>query len=353
MHLPVPRWHKTSNNWLAFSINILMHALVTGGGGFLGSGITKELIRNGFNVTVVGRKKYFHLPPAVKVLQGDIRDFAFIKKSSVNIDVVFHAAALAGIWGKKDEFLDINVKGTENIIKCCQVNSVPKIVFTSSPSVVFGNSSLEGVDESAPYPYKYLCEYPNTKALAEKMVLQANDSSLCTTAIRPHLIWGPGDPHLVPRILKKANSNRLRIVGDGSNRVDMTYIDNAVSAHLKVALASNENVAGKAYFVSDDEPVFLWAWINSLLRRLGMPEITRKISYNNAMRLGNLLEEVYSFLGIKSEPPMTRFLATQLATSHYFNISNAKKDFGYRPLVSQKEGINRLIRFLKPSLREN
>ena len=330
-----------------------MHALVTGGGGFLGSGITKELIRNGINVTVIGRKKYYHLPPSVKTLQGDIRDYEFVKKSSINIDVVFHVAALAGIWGKKDEFFDINVKGTENIIKGCQANSVPKIVFTSSPSVVFGSSCLEGVNESAPYPYKYLCEYPNTKALAEKMILQANDSSLCTTAIRPHLIWGPGDPHLVPRLIKRANSKRLLIVGDGRNRVDMTYIDNAVSAHIKLALAPNENVAGKVYFVSDDEPVFLWTWINSLLSRLGIPEVTRKISYDNAMRLGNLLEKVYNFLEIKSEPPMTRFLATQLATSHYFNISNAKNDFGYRPLVSQKDGINHLIRFLKPSLREN
>jgi len=338
--------------WLILKENF-MHALVTGGGGFLGSGITKELIRNGFNVTVIGRKKYFHLPPSVKILQGDIRDYEFVKKSSINIDVVFHVAALAGIWGKKDEFLNINVKGTENIIKGCQANSVPKIVFTSSPSVVFGHSSLEGVDESAPYPHKYLCEYPHAKALAEKMILHANDSSLCTTAIRPHLIWGPEDPHLVPRIIKRANSNRLLMVGDGRNRVDMTYIDNAVSAHIKVALAPNENVAGKAYFVSDDEPVFLWTWINSLLSHLGIPVVTRKLSYNNAMLLGNLLEKVYSFLGIKNEPPMTRFLATQLATSHYFNISNAKKDFGYRPLVSQKEGINRLIRFLKPSLREN
>jgi len=330
-----------------------MHALVTGGGGFLGSGITKSLNEKGINVTVIGRKKYLHLPSSVKVLQGDIRDYEFIKKSSVNIDVVFHTAARAGIWGNKHEFTDINVKGTENIIKACQVNSIPKVVFTSSPSVVFGNSSLKYVDESIPYPYTYLCEYPNTKALAEKMILQANDSSLCTIAIRPHLIWGPGDPHLVPRIIKRASSNRLMIVGDGKNRVDMTYIDNAVFAHLQAALAPNRNIGGKAYFISDDNPVLLWTWINTLLGRLGMHEVTRKISYSNAVMLGNILEGVYSFLRIKNEPPMTRFLASQLAKSHYFNISNAKNDFGYRPIVSQEEGINRLIRFMKSSSREN
>jgi len=330
-----------------------MHALVTGGGGFLGSAIAKELITKEINVTVIGRRKYLHLPTSVRALQGDIRDYEFVKKSFNNIDVVFHTAALAGIWGKKREFSDINIKGTENVIKACQLNSVPKIVFTSSPSVIIGHSSLEGVNESVSYPNKYLCEYPNTKAFAERMILQANNSSLCTTAIRPHLIWGPGDPHLIPRIITRASNNRLMIIGDGKNKVDMTYIDNAVSAHLKVAFAPNENVAGKAYFVSDDEPVLLWNWVNALLKRLDIPEVTRKISYANAMRLGSLLEIIYSLLAIKNEPPMTRFLASQLATSHFFNISNAKKDFGYRPLVSNEEGMNRLIRFLIPPSLEN
>ena len=324
-----------------------MHVLVTGGGGFLGSAITKALIQKGNNVTVIGRRKYLHLPPSVKALQGDIRDYEFIKSCSKDVDVVIHTAAFPGIWGPAHEFFSINVQGTKNIIKACRYNSIPKLVFTSSPSVVFAHSSLEGVDETAPYPEKYLCEYSNTKAIAEKMVLQENDSSLCTTAIRPHLIRGPGDPHLIPRILQKANVNRLMIVGEGMNQVDMTYIDNAVSAHLKAALAPNSKVAGKAYFVSDDNPVFLWEWINNLLNRLGISVVTRKISYSNAMRLGTFLELVYGFLRLKSEPPMTRFLASQLATSHYFDISKAKKDFNYQPLVSQEEGINHLIRSLK------
>ena len=324
-----------------------MHVLVTGGGGFLGSAITKALIQKGNNVTVIGRRKYFHLPPSAKTLQGDIRDYEFIKSCSKDVDIIFHTAAFAAIWGPTHKFFSINVQGTENIIKACRDNSIPKLVFTSSPSVVFAHSGLEGVDESAPYPEKYLCEYSNTKAIAEKMVLKENDSSLCVTAIRPHLIWGPGDPHLIPRIIQKANRNRLMIVGEGMNQVDMTYIDNAVSAHLKVALAPNSKVGGKAYFISDDNPVFLWKWINNLLSRLGISVVSRKISYSNAMRLGTFLELVYGVLRLKSEPPMTRFLASQLATSHYFDISKAKKDFDYHPLVSQKEGINQLISSLK------
>ncbi len=319
---------------------------MTGGGGFLGSGITHALLKNGNEVTVMGRGRYSHLPPSARMLQGDIRDSDFVNASLENIDTVFHTAAVPGIWGQ--DFYSINVQGTENIIKACRNNSVSKLVFTSSPSVVFGNSSLEGVDEMTPYPEKYLCDYPRTKALAERMVIQANDTHLSTVALRPHLIWGPGDPHLVPRLLEKAQKNKLVQVGDGKNRVDIIYIDNAVSAHLQACavLAPDSHIAGKVYFVSDGEPVVLWDWINQLLNRMGRPNVSRKISYKNAMRLGAFLETGYGLFGIKSEPPMTRFLASQLATSHYFDIARAKKDFDYQPLVSHEEGMDRLIRSL-------
>lgn len=331
-----------------------MHALVTGGGGFLGSGIVRALIDEGHEVSVIGRGHYTHLPSSTHLLKGDIRDYKFVNHSFQNIDVVFHTAAIPKLWGPAKDFYSINFQGTENIIKACRNNSIPKLVFTSSPSVIFGDSSLEGVDESTPYPQKYLCEYPRTKALAEKIVLNANDSNLATVALRPHLIWGPGDPHLVPRLLEKAKKNKLVKVGDGKNRVDIIYIDNAVSAHLKAceALVPGGNVSGKAYFLSDGEPVFLWKWIDQLLGKLGLPPVTKQISYNKARRLGSLLEAIYGFFNIKNEPPMTRFLASQLATSHYFNISRAKEDFGYQPLVSNDEGMENLIRSLDPSQQE-
>jgi nucleoside-diphosphate-sugar epimerase len=323
-----------------------MRVLVTGGGGFLGSGITKALLKEDNEVSVVGRGRYPHLPASVKILQGDIRDSEFVNLSLENIDTVFHTAAIPGIWGK--DFFSINVQGTENIISACQNNSVRRLIFTSSPSVVFGNESLEGVDESIPYPEEYLCDYPRTKALAEKMVLHANNTNLSTVAIRPHLIWGPGDPHLVPRLLEKARKNKLVQVGDGNNKVDILYIDNAVSAHLRAceSLLGDANISGKAYFVSDGKPVVLWDWINQLLVQMGKPIVSRKISYKNAMRLGAFLEGVYGLFEIKSEPPMTRFLASQLSTSHYFDISRAKKDFNYEPLVSHEEGMRKLIHSL-------
>jgi len=325
-----------------------MRALVTGGGGFLGSGIAKSLHEKQHDVTVVGRHHYSHLPKGIKLFQGDIRDFDFLRKIIVGMDAVFHTAAFPGIWGRAEDFYSINVDGTHNVIKACLINGVRKLIFTSSPSVVYGSSSLEGVDETVPYPENYLSEYPRTKAIAEKLVIEANGLNLATVSIRPHLIWGPGDPHLVPRLLAKADKGRLVRVGQGENRVDIIYIDNAVYAHLKAcdALGIGKPSAGKVYFVSDGEPVNLWEWINEVLKKTSRPPVTRSISYRTASRLGYFLEKIYNWGNIKKEPPMTRFLASQLATSHYFNISLAKKDFGYGPVVNPEEGMNRLIQSL-------
>jgi nucleoside-diphosphate-sugar epimerase len=325
-----------------------MRALVTGGGGFLGSGIARSLLENNHDVSILGRHQYSYLPKDIKSFQGDIRDLDFLRKIFSGVDTVFHTAAFPGIWGRAEDFYSINVDGTLNVIRACMLCGVQKLIFTSSPSVIYGDSALEGVDETAPYPENYLCEYPRTKAIAEKLVLEANGVDLTTVSIRPHLIWGPGDPHLVPRILEKADKGQLMRVGQGENKVDVIYIDNAVSAHLKAcdALSFGSPLAGKVYFVSDGEPVKLWDWINELLKKTGRAQVNRSISYRAASMLGHLLEGVYSFFSIKKEPPMTRFMASQLATSHYFNISRAKNDFGYEPVVSPEEGMNRLIQSL-------
>ncbi|MZH41298.1 MAG: NAD-dependent epimerase/dehydratase family protein [Nitrospinae bacterium] len=327
-----------------------MRALVTGGGGFLGGGIAEALHENNHEVIVVGRHNYSHLPKDIKSFKGDIRDFEFLRKVFTGVDTVFHTAALPGIWGKAEDFYSINVAGTQNVIKACLLSGVQKLIYTSSPSVVYGESSLEGVDETAPYPEKYLCEYPRTKAIAEKLVIEANSVDLATISIRPHLIWGPGDPHLVPRILAKADSGRLVRVGPGKNKVDIIYIDNAVSAHLKAceALGVGKPTAGRVYFVSDGEPVKLWDWIDELLKNTGRPPVKHKISYDLASILGFIFETLYGFWGLKKEPPMTRFMASQLATSHYFNISRAKNDFGYEPVISPQEGMSRLIQSMSP-----
>lgn len=323
--------------------------LVTGAGGFLGRYICEQLLARDEQVRGFARGEYPELESAgVSMVRGDIRDREAVDNACQGVETVYHVAAIAGIWGDWNQFYGINTLGTKCVIDACRKNRVSKLVFSSSPSVTFDGTDQLGVDESAPYPKKWLCHYPHTKALAEQQVLAANDQALMTCALRPHLIWGPRDQHLIPRLLDRARTGKLRIVGDGTNIVDTIYVENAAAAHLQAADAMNleSPVCGNAYFISQDEPVNCWRWINEVLAIAQIPPVTKRISYNTAKRVGHLMERVYSALRIRSEPRMTRFLAAQLATSHYFNVSKAKKDFGYSPRVSTDDGMQRLAKSL-------
>lgn len=333
-----------------------MKCLVTGGNGFLGSSIVRMLHARGDEVSVLCRTSYENIAPYVtSVHQADLRIAPAVRKACEGMDVVFHVAALTGIWGPEREFHSINVEGTRNVIEACRANGVPNLVYTSSPSVVFGRDELRGVDESHPYPRRYLASYPRTKAAAERMVLEANDSSLATVALRPHLIWGPGDPHLIPRVIQRSRAGKLVQVGDGTNLVDITYIDNAAEAHL---LASDElrpgaTCAGRAFFISQGEPVSLWPWLNRILSAVGAPPVTRQLSFSTAYPIGAVMEAAYGLVGARGEPRMTRFLACQLAKSHYFDIGAAKRCLGYHPRVSTDAGVERLIAWLNRESKEH
>ncbi len=323
-----------------------MRALVTGGGGFLGSRIAGMLHARGDEVVALGRHAYPHLEDAgISTVQADLRDPGAVLEACQGKDVVFHAGALTGIWGRRKAFRETNVDGTRHVVDGCRARGVGRLVYTSSPSVVFGEAELCGVDESQPYPDRYLAHYPASKAMAERIVLAANSPSLATVALRPHLIWGPGDPHLIPRVVQRAREGKLVQVGDGRNLVDICYVDNAAEAHLQAAdaLAPGAACAGRAYFISQGDPVELWPWLNSILAELGVPAVTRSITYSTARMIGATLELAYTIFRFRGEPRMTRFLAAQFAKTHYFNITAAKKDFGYVPRVRTAEGLKRLI----------
>jgi nucleoside-diphosphate-sugar epimerase len=280
----------------------------------------------------------------VECVRGDLRDAEATRAACAGMDVVFHVAGAAGVWGPWNHYYGINVLGTRNVIAGCRAHGVPRLVFTSSPSVTFDGAPQENVDETVPYARRWLCHYAHTKALAEQEVLAASGAKLATCALRPHLIWGPGDPHLVPRLIERARSGRLRRVGDGRNRVDMVFVDNAARAHLQAAdvLAPGARVSGSAYFISQGEPINCWEWIDQILALAQLPPVRRGVSLATAWRVGAILETAYRVLRVRSEPPMTRFLAAQLGTSHYFNIARARRDFGYEPRVTLAEGMRRL-----------
>lgn len=332
-----------------------MKTLVTGGGGFLGLYVVEQLLARGDAVRVFCRGKYARLDAlGVETVQGDLQDAAAVLRACEGIDAVFHVAALPGIWGSWKRFYGVNSLGTKNLIAACQQCGVRKLVYTSSPSVIYDGCPHENGNESLPYPAEsaYLCHYPRSKAVAEKAVLAANGSAnnrLATVALRPHLIWGPRDNHLIPRLIQRAKLKRLRRVGDGSNLISMTYVENAAAAHLQAAdaLEPNAACAGKAYFINEPQPVNLWEWIDELLQRAGQPKVQKRISATAARRIGGALELVYRCLFLSSEPPMTRFLASQLSQSHYYDISAAQRDFGFSPLFSTEEGMKRLEPELK------
>ncbi|HSH93286.1 MAG TPA: NAD-dependent epimerase/dehydratase family protein [Roseimicrobium sp.] len=324
--------------------------LVTGGGGFLGGAIVRQLLERGAQVRSLSRQAYPELEKAgVQQFHGSLTDLAAVEAAVKGCDIVFHVAAKAGIWGDYDSYYQTNVVGTENIITACRKHAVRRLVYTSSPSVVFNGTDMEGVDESVPYPDHFEAPYPKTKAIAEQKIVAANDATLATVSLRPHLIWGPGDNHLVPRILAKGRAGQIRRVGNRENKVDSIYIDNAADAHLLAAekLQPGSVVAGKVYFISQDEPVSVWALINRILACGGVPPVTKSVPSGLAYFAGTVCEFVHRTFGIEREPRMTRFVARELSTAHWFNITAAKRDLGYRPKVSIDEGLKRLAATLK------
>ena len=325
-----------------------MKALVTGGGGFLGGGIARKLLSRGDTVRSFTRSAYPWLGElGVEQIHGDLGNPAGVRAAVAGCDVVFHVAAKAGVWGRYADYFKTNVVGTHNVIAACRQAGVSRLIYTSTPSVVHTGADLEGATETLPYATHFLAHYPATKAIAEAAVLAANDGSLGTVALRPHLIWGPGDPHLIPRVLAKAKAGKLRRIGTRPVTVDVTYVDNAADAHLNAA-DRIADCAGKAYFISNGEPILLWDFLNRILADAGLPPVTRSIPTGFAKPAAFALEKFYRLLRLSAEPPTTRFVVSQLSTSHWYDISAAKRDLGYSPQVSVEEGLRKLATSLLP-----
>ena len=260
-----------------------MKALVTGANGFLGSYLVRHLLQQNYEVTAMTRRRDEGLANLdVEMAHGDVRDFDSVLSACTGQDIVFHTAGISGIWGPWKKYYTTNTVGTRNVVDACIQSSVRRLIYTSSPSVTFNGQHQTNIDESAPYPKRWLCHYPHSKALAEQNVLNANDDfDLLTCALRPHLIWGPGDRHLIPRLIDRAKKKQLRRVGDGANLIDTIYVENAAEAHLQAAeaLVEDSPLCGRAYFISQDDPVNCWEWINEILQMAGVPRVRQSISF--------------------------------------------------------------------------
>ena len=326
-----------------------MKAVVTGGGGFVGRAIVERLLCRGHEVISTSRRTYPELEAlgarcVAADLGSDAPDLSFF----AGADVVFHVAALAGYWGKAQEFHRANVVATENVLAAARLHGVPRLVFTSSPSVCFdGHDHVRATD--LPRAGSFLAHYPRTKARAEELALAANSPELATCALRPHLVFGPRDPHLLPRVVQRARAGKLPIVGDGSNEVSVTFVDNAAAAHVAAAdrLEPGAAHAGRAYFLGQEQPVELWPWINRILAALDVPPLERRVSLGTASAAGRVCELLWSALPLPGQPPMTRFVARQLATSHSYDMAPARRDFGYVEEVGLEEATERAIADLR------
>ena len=322
-----------------------MKALVTGGGGFLGGAIVRRLVEREWSVRTFQRGHYQQLDElGVEQIRGDISDPDAVSAVVDGCDIVFHVAAKVDPWGAYQPFHKTNVVGTENVLTAMRSRQVRKLVYTSTPSVIHSGGDLAGVDESEPYPEHFEAAYPQTKAMAEMAALAANDDELSTIALRPRLIWGPEDTNLVPQLVARARSGQLRLVGGGSNLVDTVYIDNAVDAHLLAAdrLEPGAPCAGRPYFISNGEPWPMKKVINGILGAAGLPPEERTVPLKAALVAGAVFENVYKLFPTKGGPRMSRFVARNFATAHWFDISAARRDLGYEPRISIEEGLDRL-----------
>lgn len=334
-----------------------MRVLVTGASGFLGSAITRALVQSGVQVRTLHRSDSPALRAlGVQVCRGDVAEPDRVRAAVDGCDQVFHTAARVGVWGHYRDYYRSNVTGTRQLLAACRQYQVRQLIYTSTPSVVFDGRDQENIDESAPYARRFYNAYQETKALAEQMVLEANGASLATVALRPHLIWGERDPHLVHRVLARAKAGRLRLVSGSRKLVDATHIDNAVHAHLAAArvLQVGARCAGRAYFIADDNPLPMRDLLNHILRAAGLPALQASIPAPLAWLAGALSEGAFRLLPLRGEPVMTRFVARQLATAHWYNLAAARRDLEYAPVTTLEDGMARLAaRLLSPASQQS
>ena len=325
-----------------------MKYLVTGGGGFLGRAIVERLIERGDEVTIAARSDY---PDVVALgaaqVRGDLAQPEVALEAVTGQDAVFHVAAKAGIWGDLEDYRRSNVTATQNIVAACREHGVKNLVYTSTPSVTFDGSDHENGGPDLPYASDFRSHYARTKCEAERLVL--GDDFVRAVALRPHLIWGPGDPFIFPGVIKRHMQGKLARVGDGTNKVDITYVDNAAAGHVQAmdALAAGSEVAGRAFFISDGEPVVLWPFIDELFAALDLPPLRKSVPAGVAYFAAGMLEAAFSVLGRKDEPRMTRFAAQQVTTSHWYDMAPARAAFGYEPVITRADAWERTLQDLR------
>jgi nucleoside-diphosphate-sugar epimerase len=315
--------------------------LITGGTSLLARSAAEALLARGDEVVLLQRGESSVDAPQVR---GDIRDADAVHRAMDGCDAVIHAAAKVGIVGAWDDFRAINVDGTANVIAAARELGVSRVVHVSTPSVSHAGHSLVGAQADPPVTGRTNAHYAESKAMAERLALGAASDAMPVVAIRPHLVWGPGDTQLVGRIVERARAGRLALVGGGTALIDTTYIDNAASALVAAldAAVPGATCVGKAYVIANGEPRPIRELIEGILRAAGVEATPREVPLRVATGVGSVVEKLWGRAKPDEEPPLTRFLAEQLGTAHWFDPRPARHDLEWEPTVTIDEGLARL-----------
>lgn len=326
-----------------------MKALVTGATGFVGQALVRRLQAMGAEVTGLGRNRLRLTQldsQGVRTIYADLADAQTVRSVCQGQEVVFHAGALSSPWGRAQDFYRSNVIGTQNVIQACEEAGVKRLVHVSTPGIYFRYASRLNVREDEPLPGQVVNEYTRTKLLAEGEIDRAFARGFPVITIRPRAIFGPGDTSILPRLVDRLEKGRLRVIGDGKNITDLTYIENVVDA-LILCATSPQTTLGKKYNISNGEPVLMWEMIERLCDELGYDFPQQRISYEVALTAAAFLETLYARLPGRPEPPFTRYVVGLLAKSTTLDISAARREIGYQPHVSNEEGFVEFVRWWK------
>ena len=320
-----------------------MRVLLTGATGFLGRVLARRFADAGHTVAALVREPDAALGErGIEQIEGDVTSLDRMITAAAGCDAVVHTAARVAPLGRIEDYYDVNVAGTNHVLAACEYNDVRSLVFTSCAGVVIDRGDLNGVNEMQRVPARAPSPYLATKALAEQHVLAANGPKLATVAIRPHLLWGPGEPRLLPRLASLARKGKLRLFGEPSRRIDTCYVDNAADAHLAALdrIEPGASIAGNAYFVTQGEPATVEGFLNGLLRAAGFPAETRRVSPGIARLLASTASLRHALTG--HEPLVTDDSLALFGKSAWFNIAAARRELGYAPRVAMAEGFARV-----------
>ena len=327
-----------------------MRVLVTGASGMLGRAVAAQVRAAGHEVRTFQRGASGLVTAGVggiRDVRGSVTDRSAVTHAVTGMDAVVHLAAKVSLAGESAEFDAVNVEGTRTLLAAARAGGASRFVYISSPSVAHGGTSIVGDDARAADPARARGDYARTKALAELLALAADSPGFAVVVVRPHLVWGPGDTQLIARIVDRARRGRLPLLGDGAALIDSTYVENAAAA-IVAALERAPQVHGNSYVVTNGEPRPVAELLEGICAAAGVKVPSWRVPAGLARAAGTLIETAWRVFPGTDEPPMTRFLAEQLSTAHWFDQRRTRLDLDWRPAVTLDEGLARLAAAYAP-----